>query len=61
MNNRDEMDIYNEIVHGNLDELMRNGILKIIHNDSNPDKKIYRLTQKGTEYVMKRVDEKEDE
>ena len=56
-NARDEIDIYDEIVHGNKEELVRKGILKVIHNDSNPDKKIYRLTQKGINYVVRRLPE----
>ena len=56
-NTRDEIDIYDEIVHGNKEELVRKGILKVIHNDSNPDKKIYRLTQKGINYVVRRLPE----
>ena len=55
VNNKNEIDIYDEIVHGNKEELVRKGILKIIHNDSNPDKKIYHLTQKGINHVVRRA------
>lgn len=54
-NLRDEMDIFDETLRDNLDQLVKDGMLEIVHDDPDPEKRSYHLTQKGIDYVKRRL------
>ena len=56
-NTRDDIDIFDETLQDNLDELVRDGMLEVAHDDPDPDKRSYRMTQKGIDYVRRRLPE----
>ena len=56
-NARDEIDIFDETLQDNLDELVRDGMLEVVHDDPDPAKSSYRMTQKGIDYVERRMTE----
>jgi DNA-binding PadR family transcriptional regulator len=56
-NARDEIDIFDETLQDILDELVRDGMLELMHDDPDPDKRSYHLTQKGIDYVERRMTE----
>ena len=45
-NTRDDIDIFDETLQDNLDELVRDGMLEVAHDDSDPKKRVFRLTEK---------------
>ena len=56
-NARDEIDIFDETLRDILGELVRDGMLEVVHDDPEPDRRSYRLTQKGIDYVERRMTE----
>ena len=56
-NTRDEIDIFDETLQDILDELVRDGMLEVVHDDPDPDRRSYRMTQKGIDYVRRRLPE----
>ena len=56
-NTRDEIDIFDETLQDNLDKLVRDGMLEVVHDDPDPVKRSYRMTQKGIDYVRRRLPE----
>ena len=55
--NKNEV-VVDRIQKGSIAKLVKDGIMEV-DEDIGSGKRIYHLTQKGIEYVMKRVDEKE--
>ena len=56
-NTRDDIDIFDETLQDNLDELVRDGMPEVVHDDPDPAKRSYRMTQKGIDYVRRRLPE----
>ena len=56
-NTRDEIDIFDETLRDILGELVRDGMLEVVQDDPDPDRRSYRLTQKGIDYVERRMTE----